>query len=83
MPEIEARIIAIDDEPLPTLAAARVLPAGEIGEIIVRGPVVTKAYDLLPEATARAKIYEVGAAAPAPPEPASAPTGLACSTAAP
>jgi olefin beta-lactone synthetase len=53
---IEVKIIAPDDGPLATLADARELPAGEIGEIIVRGPVVTKAYDALPEATAEAKI---------------------------
>lgn len=56
VPEIEVRIIAITDAPLATLAEARELPPGEIGEIIVRGPVVTKLYDALPEATAAAKI---------------------------
>ena len=54
--EMEVRIIAIEDGPIATLADARLLPPGEIGEIIVRGPVVTEVYDLLPEATARAKI---------------------------
>jgi acyl-CoA synthetase (AMP-forming)/AMP-acid ligase II len=57
LPGIEVRIIAISDEPIATLNEARVLPAGEVGEIIVRGPVVTKAYDALPEATAAAKIH--------------------------
>jgi acyl-CoA synthetase (AMP-forming)/AMP-acid ligase II len=56
VPEMEVRIIAIVDEPIPTLAEAPALPAGEIGEIVVAGPVVTKAYDALPEATALAKI---------------------------
>jgi acyl-CoA synthetase (AMP-forming)/AMP-acid ligase II len=54
--EISVKIIAITDTPLATLADARELPAGEIGEIIVCGPVVTKQYDQLPEATALAKI---------------------------
>jgi acyl-CoA synthetase (AMP-forming)/AMP-acid ligase II len=54
--EIQIKIIAITDAPIATLADARELPAGEIGEIIVRGPVVTKSYDELPEATALAKI---------------------------
>lgn len=54
----KARIIALTDDPLPTLADARELPAGEIGEIVVRGPTVTQAYDDLPEATAAAKIRE-------------------------
>ncbi len=53
---IELRIIALTDGPIATLADTRELPVGEIGEIIVRGPVVTKGYDALPEATAAAKI---------------------------
>ncbi len=54
--EIEVKIIALTDDPIATLADARELPPGVIGEIIVRGPVVTKLYDALPEATALAKI---------------------------
>lgn len=42
----------------PTFASLRILPAGQIGEIVVTGPSVTKAYDNLPEATARAKIWD-------------------------
>ncbi len=53
---IEIKIIALSDRPLDSLAGAQELPAGKIGEIIVRGPVVTKAYDFLPDDTARAKI---------------------------
>ncbi|MBA4135834.1 MAG: peptide synthase [Opitutus sp.] len=56
--EIEVKIIALTDAPLATLADARELPVGEIGEIIVCGPVVTKSYDALPEATTAAKIRE-------------------------
>ena len=67
-----ARVIAISDGPIATLAEVRELPRGEIGEIVVRGPVVTKVYDLLPEATARAKIYETEATAAAA-EPAAEP----------
>jgi acyl-CoA synthetase (AMP-forming)/AMP-acid ligase II len=54
--EIEIKIIALSEAPLATLADTRELPRGEIGEIIVRGPVVTRCYDALPEATAAAKI---------------------------
>lgn len=56
--EIDVRIIAISDDPIPSLAATREMPQGEIGEIIVRGPVVTKTYDALPPATALAKISD-------------------------
>ena len=56
LPEIDVRIIAITDAPIATLADARELPRGEIGEIIVRGPVVTREYDHNAAATAAAKI---------------------------
>jgi acyl-CoA synthetase (AMP-forming)/AMP-acid ligase II len=54
--EIQIKIIAITDAPIASLADAKELPVSEIGEIIVRGPVVTKSYDELPDATALAKI---------------------------
>lgn len=59
--EMEVRIIAITDAPIATLADVRELPAGEVGEIIVRGPVVTKVYDELPDATHLAKIQMTSA----------------------
>jgi acyl-CoA synthetase (AMP-forming)/AMP-acid ligase II len=58
LPGIDVRIIAITDVPIATITETRELRPGEIGEIIVRGPVVTEAYDALPEATAAAKISE-------------------------
>ncbi len=54
VPEIEARVLPVAAGPLSAPTPA--LPTGEIGEIAVRGPVVTRAYDGLPEATAAAKI---------------------------
>lgn len=56
LPANQVKIIALHDGPIASLAAARELPPGEIGEIIVTGPTVTREYDQLPEATALAKI---------------------------
>jgi acyl-CoA synthetase (AMP-forming)/AMP-acid ligase II len=56
LPQNRVKIIAIADGPLASLADARELPTGEIGEIIVTGPTVTREYDQLPEATLRSKI---------------------------
>ena len=58
LPGLDVRIIALTDGPLATLADTHTLPTGEIGEIIVRGPVVTQTYDALPAATALAKIAD-------------------------
>ena len=55
---ITIKIIAINDGPIVSLADTRELPTGEIGEIIVSGPVVTKVYDQLPASTALAKIRQ-------------------------
>lgn len=54
----EVRIIELSDGPIPTVSDLRELPADEIGEIIVCGPVVTKKYDDDPAATALAKIRD-------------------------
>jgi acyl-CoA synthetase (AMP-forming)/AMP-acid ligase II len=67
--EITIKIIAPTDTPLATLSEIRELPAGEIGEIIATGPVVTKSYDALPEATALAKILSSPAPSPIPHRP--------------
>lgn len=57
LPGNSVKIVAPADGPVPALADAAELPAGEIGEIIVAGPTVTLDYDALPEATAAAKIH--------------------------
>jgi acyl-CoA synthetase (AMP-forming)/AMP-acid ligase II len=56
--ENTVRIIRISDEPLAHWREERVLPAGQIGEVVVKGPVVTAQYHRLPEATRRAKIAD-------------------------
>ncbi len=56
VPEIDIKIIAITDGPIVGIVDVRDQRPGEIGEIVVRGPVVTKTYDLLPDATKLAKI---------------------------
>lgn len=57
-PGIRVAILPVTDEVVPTWDEGRVLPDGEVGEIVVKGPVVTRAYAALPEATAAAKIAE-------------------------
>jgi acyl-CoA synthetase (AMP-forming)/AMP-acid ligase II len=43
-PGIHWKVIAAVDGPIGTLSEARELPLGQIGELIVRGPVVTRQY---------------------------------------
>ena len=57
----ERTITLRSDDPIARLADATELPAGQIGEIIVRGPTATQSYDALPEHTARAKIADTSA----------------------
>jgi acyl-CoA synthetase (AMP-forming)/AMP-acid ligase II len=52
------RIIRIDDGPIPTWSDDLPAPPGEVGEIIVQGPVVTREYFNRPEATALHKISD-------------------------
>jgi acyl-CoA synthetase (AMP-forming)/AMP-acid ligase II len=52
------RVIRITDEPLPEWDDDLLLPGGEVGEVVVKGPVVTRLYLNRPEQTAGAKIYE-------------------------
>ena len=56
--QIEWKIIAITDEPLPTIDLATELPAGELGEIIVCGPVVSKQYVTRTDQNALHKIQD-------------------------
>ena len=58
LPGCELRIIRITDEPIPVWSDDLTVPDLEKGEIVVSGPMVTKAYHGLPEATAAAKIKD-------------------------
>jgi acyl-CoA synthetase (AMP-forming)/AMP-acid ligase II len=55
---VEARIIPIRDDPIPIWSDDLALADGEIGEIVVTGPVVTREYFNRPQATALAKIAD-------------------------
>ena len=50
---VQLKVIPISDEPLSSIEA---LPRGNVGELVVTGPSVTKMYDKLPDATTAAKI---------------------------
>ncbi|OQA20658.1 MAG: Tyrocidine synthase 3 [Chloroflexi bacterium ADurb.Bin360] len=58
LPGITLRVIRITDEAIPTWDESLVLPQGAIGEIVVKGPVVTRTYLNRPQKTAEAKIQE-------------------------
>ncbi len=57
-PRIAWRVVRVVDGPIPTLADAEELPVGEIGELIVQGPVVTREYVTRREANALGKIAD-------------------------
>jgi acyl-CoA synthetase (AMP-forming)/AMP-acid ligase II len=58
VPGLVVKVIRITDDPIPVWNDDLVLPAGEIGEIVVQGPHVTGAYYNRPEATALSKILD-------------------------
>lgn len=57
-PETEVKIIEITDDIIENFKDIKTLPPEMIGEIIVKGPTVTKEYLDLPDKTREAKIYE-------------------------
>lgn len=58
LPGNEVRIMRITDGPVADWGSAEVIPDGEVGEICVRGPTVTKEYFRKPEHTKNAKILD-------------------------
>ena len=57
-PGIEWKIVAITDGPIADLTAVKELSLGQIGELIVSGPVVTREYVTRVEANAWGKITD-------------------------
>ncbi len=55
-PGIEIRLIRISEEPIATWSESLAVGLGEVGEVCVRGPVVTRCYANEPGHTERAKI---------------------------
>ena len=58
LPGIDMEIMAISDQPVAKLQREMLLGEGEIGEILVRGNVVTKAYQNNHDETCLAKVIE-------------------------
>lgn len=56
--QLDVRVIGISDEPIPRWDPRLELPAGEVGEICVRGAVVTREYVGRDDATKSAKIAD-------------------------
>lgn len=57
-PGIDWRVIRIDDGPLPDVSQTEELPRGEIGELMVRGDVVTREYVTRTAANALHKVAD-------------------------
>jgi len=55
-PGMTVRLIHITDDPVPSWSDDLHVPEGEFGEIVLEGPVVSRAYADLPDANAAAKI---------------------------
>ncbi len=58
LPGMEVDIIKPEDGEIHSWADVDILPTGEIGEIVAKGPVVTRAYDHNEEETRHAKIAD-------------------------
>lgn len=57
-PDIEWQLIEIRDKPIADISEAKILPVGKVGELIVKGAVVTDRYVTRTEANAEHKIKD-------------------------
>lgn len=56
VPGVDVALMRVTDGPVAALTPEMRVPDGEVGEVVVRGPVVSRAYAERPEATAAAKL---------------------------
>ncbi len=56
VPGVDVALVRVTDEPLAELTPDLLVADGEVGEVVVRGPVVSPRYADRPEATAAAKL---------------------------
>ena len=59
IPSIDVRLIAITDGPISAMDDVEEVPQGSVGEICVRGAVVTRSYLHRPDATMASKINDI------------------------
>ncbi len=58
VPGMTVQVLPIQDDPIATWETTNTLPPGQVGEFVVRGPVVTQQYFQREQATALAKIHD-------------------------
>ena len=56
VPGVDVALVRITDEPIVRMTDDLLVVVGEVGEVVVRGPVVSPAYADRPDATAAAKL---------------------------
>jgi olefin beta-lactone synthetase len=56
VPGVDVELVRITDDPIAAMSDDLLVGPGDVGEVVVRGPVVSRAYADRPEATAAAKL---------------------------